>query len=155
MEDFIKEIATDIIKMAAPVTTAYLGYRISKRQFDIERIRLHEKDQVDAYKRLHMFAHNLRNSTFPLADDKRQTFINLMRSDYLGKLELDYVYFSDGVTKILENLEERFLCMTRGELIPEMDQRDEEEFVERELPRLADSLTKHVRKAMSAKRITA
>jgi len=154
--ELIKAVVTDAIKIIAPAAiAAYVSYRTVKRQFDIERVRLHEKDKVEALKRLLKFAREMRNGTFPLAEEKRRAFLNIMRSHFFGKLELDYVYFSDEVTKLLDDLEERYICMTRGELIPEMDAKEENEFIEHKLFEVADVLTKTVKKTMRTKGISA
>ena len=152
--DIIKAVAPYAIIVLQVIISPYFVYRAAKLKLDIERIRLHEKDKLEAYKRLFKFAHDLRNNTFPLADGKRPAFISLMQSHYVGKLQLDFIYFPDDIAKILDTLEEHFICMTRVELVPEMDLKDEEEFVERELSKLADLLANHVKKAISAKRIT-
>ena len=154
--DLLKAIATDAIKIICPAAiAAYVSYRTVKRQFDIERIRLHEKDSVDAHRRLLKFARSLRNDTFPLAEDKRRALMDLMRQQYIGKLELDYVYFAGEATDVLDTLEERYVCMTRGVLIPEMDPVDENEFLEHKLFQLADSLAKYVKKTMKDKGVSA
>lgn len=154
--DLIKAVATDAIKIIAPAAIAvYVSYRTVKRQFDIERVRLHEKDKVEAHKRLLKFAREMRNETFPLAEEKPRAFLDIMRSQFFGKLELDYVYFSDEVTKLLDDLEERYVCMTRGELILEMDAKEENEFIEHQLFEVADVLAKAVKKTMRTKGISA
>ena len=154
--DLIKVIVTDALKIIAPATiAAYISYRTMRRQFDIERIRLHEKDKVDAHKRLLKFARDIYKNTFPLAEDKRRAFYDIMRRQYFGKLELDYVYFSDEATMVLDALEERYDCMTRGELIPEMDKDEEESFFEDKLFQLADGLIKYVKKTMRMKGVSA
>jgi hypothetical protein len=154
--DLLKAIATDAIKIMAPAAiTAYVGYRTVKHQFDIERVRLHEKDSVDAHKRLLKFARELRNDTFPLAEDKRRGFKDLMSKCYIGQLELDYVYFSEEATQVLDILEEQYVCLTRSELISEIDPDEEKEFVERKLFVLADELAVYVKRTMKAKGVSA
>ena len=147
--DLVKDIVTAALMIVAPAAiTAYVSIRALKWQLEIERVRLHEKEKVDAHKRLLKFARELRNDTFPLAENKRHAFKDLMRNHYTGKLELDYVYFSDEATRVLDALEERYVCMTRPELIPEMDADEENVFVEQKLFQLGDELAKYVKQTM-------
>jgi len=130
--DLIKVVATDAIKILGPaLIAAYVAYRASKTQFSIEKLKIHDKDRTEAYKRLLAFSRKLRNETFPLAEHKRSAFIDIMKNEYLQRLELDYVYFSEDTTTILDELESRYVCMTRGELISEMDAEEENDFVEK------------------------
>ena len=147
--DLIKTIGTDALKIIAPAAiAAWVSYRTVKRQFDIERMRLHEKDRVEAHRRLLTFARHLRNEVFPLAQDKEVAFTRLMQEQYFGTLELDYVYFADSVATILEFIEDRFACLTRPELIPEIPEDDLEKFLEEDLYHRAGDLIAHVKQSM-------
>src|SRR5713226_8989682 len=101
----------------------------SRAQIRLERVRLHDVERVEAHKRLFAFARRLSNRTFPLAENKRRVFLDLMRNEYLGKAQLDYLYFSRGVTKLLDELESQYTGMTNPDLIPEMNPQDEEDFL--------------------------
>lgn len=147
--DLIKVISTDAIKILGPaLIAAYVAYRASKTQFSIEKLKIHDKDRTEAYKRLLAFSRKLRNETFPLAENKRSAFVHIMENEYLERLELDYVYFSEDTTTILDEFESRYFCMTRGELIPEMDTEEENDFIENKLYSMAEDLAKQARKAV-------
>jgi len=136
------------------LSAAIVGFLVSvirdavnnKNQLRLERLRLHDKDRIEAYKRLFLFARKLANRTFPLADDKKSDFMHLMSKGYVGKLENDYLYFSSGIIKILDEMEERYICMTAPELIDEMDKDEQRSFIENSLFRLAKDLAKQVKK---------
>lgn len=147
--DLIKVISTDAIKILGPaLIAAYVAYRALKTQFSIEKLKIHDKDRTEAYKRLLAFSRKLRNETFPLAENKRSAFVHIMENEYLERLELDYVYFSEDTTTILDEFESRYFCMTRGELIPEMDTEEENDFIENKLYSMAEDLAKQARKAV-------
>lgn len=147
--DLIKVISTDAIKILGPaLIAAYVAYRASKTQFSIEKLKIHDKDRTEAYKRLLAFSRKLRNETFPLAENKRSAFVHIMENEYLERLELDYVYFSEDTTTILDEFKSRYFCMTRGELIPEMDTEEEKDFIENKLYSMAEDLAKQARKAV-------
>jgi hypothetical protein len=147
--ELIKVIATDGIKILGPaIITGFVAHRTLKRQFEIEKLRIHDKDRIDAYKRLYVFARKLQNVTFPLAEGKRSDFINIMSKDYFNKMILDSIYFTTSITNILDEIEEQYICMTRGELIAELDQKEATAFLENKLFDYSKSLIKNVRKLM-------
>jgi hypothetical protein len=157
--DLFKDVI-DAMKIIIPMVimgcvNIFITIYTVKHQFNIERFRLHEKNSVDAHSRLLKFARYLQNDTFPLAENKRNAFKDIMRTYYIGKLELDYVYFSRKVADVLDTIEEHYVCMTRGELIPEMDPDNEKEFIEHKLFQLAETLTKYVKKTMKEKGVSA
>lgn len=147
--ELIKALGTDAIKILGPACiAAYVAYRASKNQFSIEKLKIHDKDRIEAYKRLLAFTRKLGNETFPLAEDKKTAFINVMKNEYWQRVELDYVYFSDDTTKILDEFESRYVCMTRGELIPEMDTDEEDDIFEKKLFSMTEDLAKFAKNAV-------
>lgn len=148
--ELIKVIGTDAIKILGPaLIAAYAAYRAAKIQFSIEKLKIHDKDRIEAYKRLLAFSRKLGNEAFPLAENKRSAFVHVMKDEYLQRVELDYVYFSKDITKILDEFESRYVCMTRGELIPEMDTEEENNFLEKKLFSMTEDLAKHAKKAVN------
>lgn len=141
--ELVKDVLTDAIKILGPaIITAFVAYRSFKEQFAIEKLRLHDKDRIEAHKRLFLFARKMSNETFPLADNKLSAFKCLMKKEYFGKIDIDSVYYPDAVIEILDKLESQYICMTRGELIPEMDEKELELFIENELFNYAKKLRK-------------
>lgn len=148
--ELIKVIGTDAIKILGPaLIAAYVAYRASKTQFSIEKLKIHDKDRIEAYKRLLAFSRKLGNETFPLAENKRAAFVHVMKNEYWQRVELDYVYFSEDTTKLLDEFESRYVCMTRGELIPEMDTEEENNFLEKKLFSMTEDLAKRAKKAVN------
>ncbi len=79
-----------------------------------------------------------------------------MRKEYFEKkINEDAVYFPDEASKILDELESRYLCMIRRELIPEIDTNEEEDFIENKLFELSENLSKYVRDTMKKKGVRA
>jgi len=116
--DALSNVAIEAIKIIGPAAVAaFATYKVARSQFDIEKIRLHDKDRVSAYRRLYVFARNLEKDTFPLSERKEKHFLDMMRSSSYRKIQLDAVYFTDEISNILEELEDNFICSTRGELI--------------------------------------
>lgn len=105
----------------------------NRSQIRLEKVRLHDLERVEAHKRLFAFARRLANTTFPMAENKRKAFLHLMREEYVGKAQLDYLYFTRSVTTLLDDLESRYTCMTDHDLIPEMNPEEENAFLEHQL----------------------
>jgi hypothetical protein len=83
-----------------------------------------------------------------LAQNKRRVFIDTMERFYKNKIELDYPYFAPQIIKILDEFNERYICMTDPDLIPEMDREDEERFLEKQLFGDAGKIENIFKKAM-------
>ena len=146
--EVVKSVATDAIKILGPaIITAWVSYRVARNQFALEKVRAHGKDRVEANRRLFLFAQRLRNRTFPLASDKKSAFLSMMDKEYFGVLERDLLYLDDKSLDILEDLEARYICMTDGDLIPEMNTEEEEAFLEKRLYAHANLLRGHARAA--------
>ena len=149
-------VATDAIKILGPaIVAAWVTYKATRAQIDLERVRAHEKDRIQAYKELFSFAKKLQNRTFPLAEAKRVAFIELMRSEYLGKLDRVLVYFGEDSLHVLDALESQYVCMTDPNLIPEMSLDDEERFLETDLYQSAQKLIDHAKKATRIRGVNA
>lgn len=149
-------ISTDAIKILGPAAiAAWVSYKVAKHQLEIERVRLHEKDRIAAYKRLFRFARRLENGSFPLATEKRRAFLDAMRGAELQELNADALYLDKESLEILEKLEERYLCMTDGDLAPEMRPDDEETFLEEELFSSAQRLVAQAKNATRIRGVNA
>ena len=132
--EMVTAVATDAIKILGPViVTAWVTYKVARAQIDLERVRVHEKDRIEAYKHLFSFAKKLQNRTFPLAEGKKKAFIEIMSNVYLSKLDRDLVYFGEDSLRVLDTLESQYVCMTDPDLIPEMNPDEETKFLENEL----------------------
>ena len=146
--EVVKSVATDAIKILGPaLITAWVSYRVARNQFALDRVRAHGKDRVEANRRLLLFAQRLRNRTFPLASDKKSAFLAMMDKEYFGALERDLLYLDDKSLEILDTLEAQYICMTDGDLIPEMNETEEDVFLEKTLYEHAKLLRERARAA--------
>lgn len=147
--ELIREVATDALKILGPAIIAAIAtYKSIKSQYNIEKLRLHDKDRALAHKQAFLFARRLRNRIFPMASDKVNAFKAVMRDEYFGKLDMELVYFGEDISTILDRLEEGYICLTDPDLIPEMDPDKTKKFLEEELFEMTDQLVKAVRKSM-------
>lgn len=146
----IEAVLTDAVKILGPALIgAVVAIRVARSHLHVERLKLHDRDRALAHKRLFAFAKRMETRTFPMAEDKVRAFSRLMEEEYLDKLQLDLIYFSDRAFKILDTFEDHFTCMTRGEL---RDDTNWEEFIDqhvfehaRELATLARDATRDLR----------
>jgi hypothetical protein len=93
-------------------------------QVSLEKIKLHEKDKCEAYKKLYSFVTKISNATFPLSVDKQIRFEEIMKADF-SDVQNFILYYSEDISKILEEFESAYVCMTETDLIP-----DTEDFVD-------------------------
>lgn len=149
------QIPIDLTAGVFTVLGALMGAGISllkdwlnnRAQFRLEKLRLHDRDRIDAYKHLFAFTGRLSSGLFPLAEKKASAFQSTMKEHYFGKLEFKYVYFTDRIVEILEELEEQYVCMVRPELIPETEY-EREEFLEKKLFELVQELREKARRGL-------
>ena len=154
--ELIREVATDAIKILGPaIVTGWVMYKVARAQIDLEKVRVHEKDRMEAHKKLFSFARKLQNQMFPLAEGKRKMFIEIMRKEYFGKLDADLLYFTDKSSRILGKLESQYICMTNPDLVPEMIPDDEERFLEGEVFQNAQELIDQARGATRIRNVNA
>lgn len=154
--ELIQAVATDAIKILGPaIITGWVTYKVARAQIKLEKVRVHERDRMEANKRLFSFVRKLQNQTFPLAEEKRRSFIEIMRKEYFGKLDGDLLYFTDDSLRVLDALESQYICMTNPDLIPEMNPNDETRFLENELFQSAQQLVDQVRSATRIRDVNA
>jgi hypothetical protein len=119
-----------------------------RRQVDtsLENIRIHDRERTEAFKRLYAFAKNIRNETFPLAEDREAAFNRAMDTLYWSKLQMDQIYFPDRAERILDTYAEMHVCMRRQEL-SDVTANETDVFLEREAFELAGELAQIARLA--------
>jgi len=146
----------NIINGLFALTGALIGFVSSlikdlitnRQKITLEKVKIHERNRLEAYKRLFGFAREITSTCFPLAQDKRDTFIGTMERVYKNKIELDYPYFTLQIIEILDRFNDRYICMTDPDLIPEMDREDEEKFLEKQLYDDAQKIEKLFKRTM-------
>src|SRR5437870_11170454 len=86
--------------------TAFIGGFVvlwtARRNLEVEKLKIHEKDRTQAHKNLLLFAQHLEDETFPEAQYKRQEFMRIIECEYLGKLQMEAIYFSEEINKTLD-----------------------------------------------------
>ncbi len=152
----IESLVSDAIKIIGPAAiTGYIAYRSTRAQYDIEKLRLHDSDRTEAYKRLLVFARGLRNRVFPLATDKEDAFRRFMQHEYVGAVDKDSVYFRKDIVSILDRLESEYICMTDPDLIPEFTEVERQRFLEDELFSILEQLVDKIREVMQSSGVSA
>jgi hypothetical protein len=71
-----------------------------KYQMKIERLRMHEKESLDAYKKLYGFISHAEDRLFP-PDDPRCDFIEVMKNSYAKEVKPNMLFFTHEIIDIL------------------------------------------------------
>ena len=116
----------------------------SVNQVSLEKMKLHEKDKCEAYKKLYSFAIKVSSSTFPLSEHKQKRFEAIMEADF-SDVQNFILYYSEDISKILEEFESAYVCMTEPDLIPET-QEYVENFIENTVCDYAGRLKKFAKR---------
>lgn len=112
----------------------------SKTQIGIERLRLHERECLDAYKKLYGFVSSLGNTLFP-PDDPQGDFIVAMKHSYKKEVEPNMLLFTEEIRKMLRELQSQYACLGNPDLVPQMKFED---FIRKRAASLLEELTKAV-----------
>jgi len=112
----------------------------SKTQIGIERLRLHERECLDAYKKLYRFVAHLGDTLFP-PEDPRIDFIHAMKHSYVNNVKPNMLLFTEDIRKMLRELQSQYDCLGNSDLIPEMEF---DVFIDKRLGKLLGALLKAV-----------
>lgn len=140
LDQTISALVGVLIGSLFPIIGTLLSNRAALR---LERLRIHEAQRHAAYLNLFKFARRLRNGIFPLAENKRGELHDAIKEHFVL---LDFSYYSDRIVKILDELDETYVCETHPDLISEELIRPE--FYEGTLPKLVLELDRLSRKEM-------
>ena len=110
----------------------------------LEKIKIHTSPKLEALQRLMLFATKMRNSSFPLAENKIGAFMDTM-NQYSDEILSDALYFDQETQGILDEFDENYVCLNRSELLPETHH-EVQEFIETELHEKAGELRKCAKK---------
>ena|SRR5438445_8034663 len=133
--------------LGTAIIAGFVAFWAARRQLEVEKLKIHEKDRTLAHKKLFIFAQHLEDETFPMAECKRLEFIRIMDGEYLGSLQMEAVYFSEEINKTLDQFRGMYSCTTRGELGPETED-EVTRFLEEEVFEDARKLAVLARKAI-------
>lgn len=120
---------------------------LRKLPIQLEKVRIHDKNRIEAYKELIVFTKELQNSSFPLAENKKADFRKLMKARYEDKILRNLPYYNKYIIERLEKLENNYTCMTHPDLIPEVDCT---EFIEKELFKTVNEMNKEIKKILKS-----
>jgi hypothetical protein len=91
----------------------------SKTQIRIERLKLHERECLDAYKKLYSFVTHAGDMMWP-PDEPRIDFIAVMKL-FTKEVKPNMLLFNTDIRKMLRELETQYACLSDQDLIPEID----------------------------------
>ena len=106
-----------LIGAGLPLLRDWLSWR---KDITLERLKIHDKDKLEAHKKLFAFARRLANETFPLAEDKANRFRKVMKTHFEA-VDEGYIYFDKEAQEILDHCEEAYVCINEPDLVEETD----------------------------------
>ncbi len=115
---------------------------LRKLPVQLERVRIHDKDRIEAYKELIVFIRDIQNSSFPLAESKEADFRRIMKDKYEDKILRNLPYYNKHVIEGLDKMESNYLCLTNPDSIPEVDCSS---FIDKELFEIANKISKEIK----------
>lgn len=119
---FINEVWfwTGIFGIVGSLGAVLIGNLLSgKYQLKVERLRLHEKESFEAYKKLYGFISHVEDIIFP-PDDPRKDFITVMKNYYLNDVKPNMLFFTPVIRKTLHKLESQYEALSNPDIIPEI-----------------------------------
>jgi hypothetical protein len=72
----------------------------NRSKIKLERIKIHDKDRLEAYKNLFNFARTIIKTYHPLADNEVSDFIRTMKGRYEQEIKTHLLYYSPQILKI-------------------------------------------------------
>lgn len=91
----------------------------SKTQIRVERLKLHERECLDAYKKLYSFVTHAGDMIYP-PDEPRRDFIAVMKL-FTKEVKPNMLLFNAEIRKMLRELETQYSCLGDQDLIPPID----------------------------------
>lgn len=115
----------------------------------IEKIKIHDKEKLEAYKKLFVFARTITKACYPLADDHLSRFMNIMKGQFENEITTYYLYYSPKILEILDKFDDMyFSSRNRGDLTIK-DEEELDKFVNEEFFYSALRLKELVKKELS------
>jgi hypothetical protein len=112
----------------------------ARAQKSLERIRLHERERLEAYKKLYSFSHALGNLLSP-PEDPRRDFCEMMRGFFRKDVEPHMLLFTPKVRALVNEMRLQYHAVGDPDLVPPMPF---EEFVSSRIYRLLDEILRLV-----------
>lgn len=114
----------------------------SRTQLKVERLRLHEGESFEVYKKLYSFISHAGNMLFP-PEDPRRDFITVMKNAYLKDVKPNVLFFTPEIRKILYMFESQYEALGNDDLMPKITF---DVFVNKHFYRSLESLRKMIEK---------
>lgn len=116
----------------------------NRSKIRLEKLKLHDRERIEAYKKLFVFAKRLTDYTYPAAEHKREMFEVMMKNDFRKQVEPNYIYFNEEIMEILDTFNHNYVILRDGLEIdfPGM----QKDFYEKELYELSKKLESLVKK---------
>lgn len=113
-----------------------------KAQMKIERLRMHEKESLDAYKKLYGFISHTEHTLFPL-NDPRPDFILVMKNSYTKEVKPNMLFFTHEIRNILYKFESQYEALSDLDISPEVNF---DNFIDKHAYKYLESLRKMIEK---------
>jgi hypothetical protein len=109
----------------------------NKSQISVERLKLHERECLDAYKKLYNFVAHAGYMLFPL-NEPRSDFIALMKGQLFTKeIKPNMLLFTGEIREMLRELESQYTCLGDPDFNPPMNFDD---FIKNRASKLLEAL---------------
>jgi len=112
----------------------------TKTQLKLERLRLHERERLDAFKKLYGFVAHTGEILFP-PEEPRGDFIAVMKQSFSEDVKPNMLYYPAEIRQILYEFESQYACLSNTDLVPRVSF---EEFMDKHVYRSLGSLRKMV-----------
>jgi len=113
------------------IITLFKTFLDNRAKTRIEKLKIHDKDTLDAHKRLFCLVKKVWHSWPKSPEDRWNKFISFMSSREYARIQEDYLYFSFEIIAILERYENTLMFMVMPEL-PSESRKHIETFLDKE-----------------------
>jgi len=116
----------------------------------LERIKIHDKDKLEAYKNLFNFSRIIIKLYYPLADNEISDFTRIIKGSFEQEIKPYLLYYNPQISKILDEFDDMYFCATnRGDLTEESD-KQLQEFISKGFFESAIRLKELIKKEISS-----
>ena len=112
----------------------------TRTQLKLERLRLHERERLDAFKKLYGFVTHAGAMLFP-PEEPRRDFIAVMKHSFSEDVKPNMLYYPAEIRDILYQFESQYSCLSNPDLIPRVGF---DEFMDKHIFRSLESLRRMV-----------
>lgn len=122
----------------------------NRGKIKLERIKIHDKDKLEAYKNLFNFARSVTKTYHLLANNEVSDFTRIMKGRFEQEIKTNLLYYSPQILKILDEFDDMYFCaMNRSNLTEETD-KQLQEFIGKGFCESAIKLKELIKKELSS-----